>query len=309
VTVVRLRLVCLSDATSTALEILRSSPGLASLVVDPGAALVPRGDVVTADLARESLDAVVAALHRNGCVDRGELSWEPVDTAVGALVRDAEVRAPGEGVDAVVWEELAARTDEDSRLSRTYLAFMVAATVLAAIGVVTDSVVAVVGAMVVGPDFGPLAGLAVSIVRRDGRAARRSGIAVVVGFALAIAVTAAFVIVLRALGLADHADVITSDQTEFVYHPGWLSLITALVAGVVGMVALTSGKSATLLGVFISVTTIPAAGYIATAPVFGFWSAAAGSLGQLGLNLVGIEVAALAVLWVRSRSSRAPRAT
>ncbi|MHA3703399.1 DUF389 domain-containing protein [Jatrophihabitans sp. YIM 134969] len=308
-TVVRLRLVCLPDATASALAVLQASPGLASMTVHPGGAVIPRGDVVTADLARESLDAVVAGLHRHGCVDRGELSWEPVETAVGALVRDAEIRAPGEGVDALVWEELAARTDEDSRLSRTYLAFMVAATVLAAIGVVTDSVVAVVGAMVVGPDFGPLAGLAVATVRRDARAARRSGVAVVVGFVVAIVVTAAFVLALRALGLADVGDVRTSDQTEFVYHPGWLSLVTALVAGVVGMVALTSGRSATLLGVFISVTTIPAAGYIATAPVFGFWSAAAGSLGQLGLNLVGIEVAALAVLWARSRSARAPRGT
>lgn len=28
-----------------------------------------------------------------------------------------------------------------------------------------------------------------------------------------------------------------SEETEFVYHPGWLSLIIALLAGVVGMVA------------------------------------------------------------------------
>ena len=308
-TIVRLRLVCLPDATTPALEVLRASSGLVSLTVHPGGAVVPRGDVVTADLARESLDSVVAGLHGNGCVDRGELSWEAVETAVGELARRAEVRAPGEGVDAVVWEELAARTDEDSRLSVTYLAFMTLATVLAAIGVVTDSVVAVVGAMVVGPDFGPMAGLAVAAVRRDGRAARTSVRAVVVGFVLAIVLTALFVLVLRALGLASTGDIRASNDTEFVYHPGWLSLVTAVLAGVVGMVALTSGRSAVLLGVFISVTTIPAAGYIATASVFGLWSAAAGSLGQLALNIVGIEVAALAVLWARSHRRRAPRAT
>ena len=233
------------------------------------------------------------------------MSWEPVDTAVGALVRDAEVRAPGEGVDALVWEELAARTDEDSRLSATYVAFMVRATILAAIGVVTDSVVAVVGAMVVGPDFGPMAGLAVAAVRRDPRAARTSLRAVVVGFVVAIALTAVFVLALRGLVLAGAGDIRASNETEFVYHPGWLSLVTAVLAGVVGMVALTSGRPAVLLGVFISVTTIPAAGYIATASVFGLWSAAGGSLGQLAVNIVGIEAAALAVLWLRSRSRRA----
>ena len=51
-------------------------------------------------------------------------------------------------------------------LTGTFVAFMVLATLLAAIGVVTDSPITIVGAMVVGPEFGPLAALAVSLVRR-----------------------------------------------------------------------------------------------------------------------------------------------
>lgn len=301
---VRVRLVVPPEHTGTAVAVLRECPGLATLVVDRGVAVVPAGDVVTADLARESLDGVIAVLHRRGLAGAGELSWEPVDTAVGPRLAQAERRAPGEGADALVWDELAVRTEEDSRLTWTYLVLMAAATALAAIGVVTDSTIAVVGAMVVGPDFGPLAGLAVALARRDPRAVGRSARAVAVGFAVAILVTAAFVAGLRAVGLAATTDVRSSQGTEFVYHPGWLSLITALVAGVVGMVALTSGRSAVLVGVFISVTTIPAAGYIATAPVFGLWSAAGGSLGQLGLNLVGILAAALTVLALRSRRRR-----
>jgi hypothetical protein len=39
-------------------------------------------------------------------------------------VRDAEGDAPGDGADAVVWEELIARTGEDSRLSGSFQVFL-----------------------------------------------------------------------------------------------------------------------------------------------------------------------------------------
>ena len=60
------------------------------------------------------------------------------------------------------------QTGEDSRLTWSYLAFLVLATQLAAIGIVTDSTIAIVGAMAVGPEFGPLAALAVALCRGRG---------------------------------------------------------------------------------------------------------------------------------------------
>ena len=89
-----------------------------------------------------------------------------LDTAIGDLARQAEDEAPGEGADALIWDELTERTGEDSTLTGAFLAFMILATVLAAIGVVTDSAVTVVGAMVIGPEFGPLSAIAVGLVRR-----------------------------------------------------------------------------------------------------------------------------------------------
>jgi len=41
--------------------------------------------------------------------------------------------------------------------------------------------------------------------------------------------------------------------------PGLYSLIVAILAGIVGVVSLTEARAAALIGVFISVTTIPAA--------------------------------------------------
>jgi uncharacterized membrane protein len=98
-------------------------------------------------------------------------------------------------------------------------------------------------------------------------AVRRGIIALVVGFAGAIAATAVVAVLWRATGLVNAGNLAHSTRTEYIYQPGWFSLITALVAGAAGMLSLTSAKSAALVGVFISVTTIPAAGNLALALV------------------------------------------
>ena len=77
----------------------------------------------------------------------------------------------------MVWDELIGRTREESTLSVTFLMFLTLACLLAAVGVVTDSTVTVVGAMVVGPEFGPLAALSVALVRRRLDLARRAALA------------------------------------------------------------------------------------------------------------------------------------
>ncbi len=259
---------------------------------------------VTADLARESADGVLDALHGFDVCDHGMIVIEPLDTAIGSLVDQAERDAPGEGSDVVIWDELADRTGQDSTLTGTFVAFMVLATVLASIGVVTDSPITIVGAMVVGPEFGPLAGIAVGIMRRRFGIVRRAGIALLVGFPVAIVVAALLALLARGTGLISPSDVTGANrQTEFIYHPGWFSLITALVAGCAGMLSLTSSKSAALVGVFISVTTIPAAGNAAVGAVLGQSSETWKSLAQLGINLVGILGAGLVTLVVMRRFS------
>jgi uncharacterized hydrophobic protein (TIGR00271 family) len=261
---------------------------------------------VTADLARECAGEVLASLHELKVGDTGMITMEPLDTAIGALARRAEDDAPGEGADALIWDELAGRTGEDSVLTATFIAFMILATLLASIGVVTDSSVTVVGAMVVGPEFGPLAGLAVGLMRRRAGVVKRSVTALLVGFPVAIVATAVLALVARAAGLIDASDITGSHrETEFIYHPGWFSLITALVAGTAGMLSLTSSKSAALVGVFISVTTIPAAGNAAVAAVLAQWHETWQSLAQLAINLVGIVAAGLLTLMIIARSSRA----
>ena len=205
-------------------------------------------------------------------------------------------------MDAVIWEEVVARTGEESRLSISFQAFLTIACLLAAIGAITDSSVTVVGAMVLGPEFGPLAAVAVGAVLRRGDLVKRGILALGVGFPLAMAVTAAASVLFDALGLLSTAALDNLDQVDFIYKVGPFSFIVALLAGAAGMLALTSAKSASLVGVFISVTTVPAAAFASVALVEGRYAQALGSAAQLAINVIGIVVAALAVLVVSRRT-------
>ncbi len=295
-----LRAICSVEHTEAVVKALREHPGAAHVVLLPGAAVLPAGDVVEADIAREATDEVVATLCELGVDHSGGITLEQIDTVLSDAADAAEERAPGDGADAVVWEELLVRTGEESRLNGTFLAFLAIACLLAAVGVITDSPVTIVGAMVVGPEFGPLAAVAVGLVRRRWDLVRRASLALAIGFPLAMLITAGGTALGNAVGLFN-ASVIAGEghQVDFVYKIGSWSLIVALLAGAAGMLSMTSAKSAALVGVFISVTTVPAAGYASVAAILGDWGRVVDSIGQLVVNLAGIVVAATVVLLMR----------
>jgi hypothetical protein len=61
----------------------------------------------------------------------------------GAAIR-AEEETPGDPADAVVWEQLEQSAGEETRLSITYLCFMIVATMIAGIGVMLDQPILIV---------------------------------------------------------------------------------------------------------------------------------------------------------------------
>ena len=85
--------------------------------------------------------------------------------------------------------------------------------------------------------------------------------------------------------------------------------MVASLAGAAGMLSLVSAKSAALVGVFISVTTVPAAGYAVVAATLGQWQVAAESTAQLAVNMVGIVVSGVGVLAVHRLLARRRAAT
>ncbi|MGW0118228.1 DUF389 domain-containing protein [Streptomyces sp. NPDC003327] len=311
-----LRLIVPPDRTPSAVKLIESTVGTTHLVVLDGAARDPAGDLVLCDVAREAGDELLRQLCALGIDEDGSIAVDDIDLSLSRRADAAEKEAPGEPADAVIWEQLTGSTHEESTLSATYCAFMVLATMIAACGVVLDNAVLIVGAMAVGPEFGPLAGICTAVVRRAPRLAVRSTLALLVGFAAAIAATTVF-----SLGM-DGLDLFSREQldadrpnTSFIWQPDPFSFVVALLAGAAGTLSLTSAKSGALVGVAISVTTVPAGANAAVALSYGDLAQMWGSVEQLLLNLFGIVLAgvltlyAQKVLWrtQRGRWRRSPR--
>ncbi|OBK80236.1 DUF389 domain-containing protein [Mycobacterium sp. 1164985.4] len=305
-----LRVISPTDQRDAVMAVLQDNPGVTHIVIHRDAAVEPRGDEITADIARESANEVIDALKKLRVKDRGAITLDFVDTVLSARAYRAEDAADGDPADAVVWDELAVRTREESSLNVTFLAFLCVACLIASIGVVTDSPVTVVGATVVGPEFGPLAALAVSLVRRRRYLARRAALALLVGFPVAMLVTSVAVLAGEAIGWITVTSTSELDEVDFIFQVGPLSFVVAFLAGTAGMLSLITSKSAALVGVFISVMTVPAAGFAVVAGTVGDWNVAAKSASQLAVNLVAIVLAGVLVLWTRRLADRrhsAPR--
>jgi hypothetical protein len=81
--------------------------------------------------------------------------------------------------------------------------------------------------------------------------------------------------------------------------PDFFAAFVAFCAGIAGMLSLTTAKSGALIGVLISVTTIPAAANVGVSAAYGDGPGFRGSLGQLGLNLASLLVAGTLTLLVQ----------
>ena len=287
---VHLRIVASPVKSEDALARLESNPSVCNVVVLAGAARRPPGDLILCDVAREDTSVVIADLRDLGIDQDGSISLEAIDTQLSANSERAVRAARGAPADAVVWEEVEERTSESATLSFSFLAFMVLAGLIAAVGIFLNSPILVVGAMVVGPEFGPIAGFCVAVVQPPRSLALRSFVALLAGFPLAIAVVAVASLIFKATGVTP-VELRMGGLAKIIASPDFFAFFVALCAGAAGMLSLSTSKSGALIGVLISVTTIPAAANVGITAAYGDWSAFWGSLGQLGVNLVGILLA------------------
>lgn len=295
-----LRLLAPADLAAQAVDILAANPAVSSVACVPNASRKPVGDLVIADVAREAANAVVEQLKELGIDDVGTIQIEPVHAWISKPGIEAERMAPGRGADSVIWSDVSQRAFEESELNWTHLFFMTLATTIAGIAIVLDSQILVIGAMILGPEFVAIAGLGLALVLRNWRLMARSATTLVCGFSFAIVVTTGAALVARGLGWIVESDVTgPRPGTAFIYTPDKWSFVVAVVAAAAGVLSLTSSKASGLSGVFVSVTTIPAAANVALGIAFGLPDEIRGSSLQLALNIGGMALAGWLTLTVQ----------
>jgi hypothetical protein len=163
-----------------------------------------------------------------------------------------------------------------------------------AVAVVTDSSILVVGAMVVGPEFGVVAALAVGI------ALRTPGLDLEVGAVAGLGVPAGdrAHCPRRAAGPCGRLDRCRQCDGGAAVDRVHLATgqVVAVLAGCAGVLSQTAGRANALVGVFISVTTVPAAGDLALSVALWAPHHIGGAAAQLGINLAGMTLAGVVTL-------------
>ena len=294
-------------------QALTAHPCVFDLCVVRGAARRPDGDRIECDVLTGAVNEVLGSLRGTGLEEHGSITVELIELAACRIAADAETAQLGKLASAPWWADLDARIEAEARFLPSFYLLLVIAGLIAAIGILSNSQILIVAAMVVGPEYGAITSVAQGIDKRVGRRVRRGLAALFWGFLAAVVASYLFSLVVRALDQQSRAFSLgLRPVSNLINTPTFLSFVVAVLAGIVGIVSLAEARTSALLGVFISVTTIPAAADVGVSLAFRSRSEARGSLEQLLLNVaVLILVGALSLRaqrWIWRRIARRSRA-
>ncbi|MFL5870335.1 MAG: DUF389 domain-containing protein [Solirubrobacterales bacterium] len=288
----RMRVAVPGDRAATLGERLESTGGVHRLVRSDSE-LRADGIVLSADVDPVVADEVVAALDEL-CVE--------VDDYV--LVRQ-EVIAPSaigrprrHGPNAFAWFELMGEARANARPIARYLALMAVAGAIAALGVLEDNSILIVGAMAVSPDLLPICATCVGIVSGRPPLVRRAGVTLLIGLLLVTAVALALTAPLDLLGILGDSFELGDSGLGSLASIDYSTVLVALAAGVAAILSFETRASAAV-GVAISVTTIPAAGFLGVALALGDATNAGGAALVLAVNVILLIVSGSITLAVQ----------
>ena len=209
------------------------------------------------------------------------------------------------GSDGFAWIEVIGQARANSRPLARYLALINVAAVIAALGVITNSSILIVGAMAVSPDLLPICATAVGIVGRRYGLARRAFSTLVLGLGLVVVTAMVLSALLKWTGLLPDGFAVEQSSLSNLAHTDYSTVLIALAAGVAAMLSFETRASAAV-GVAISVTTIPASAYLGVALGGGGIEHALGAAVVLAINVSLLILSATLTLavqrWLPNRS-------
>jgi Domain of unknown function (DUF389) len=133
---------------------------------------------------------------------------------------------------APVWELVEARIRSDAIYAPSFYILLAIAGLIGAVGILTNSQILIVGAMVVGPEYNAIMGVALGLNKRARRPVLRGLLALLAGFGAAVVVTLLFGLAIRWSG---HTPELYSigirPVSSLINNPNLFSVVVAVLAG------------------------------------------------------------------------------
>lgn len=176
-------------------------------------------------------------------------------------------------------------------LDSSFIWLTVASTIVAAIGLIEDNIAVIIGAMVIAPLLGPNLAFSVATAMGDKKLMWQSAKTNLTGIALTLALCA----ILGAVISLPLDSVELMSRTDI----GMAGVALALASGAAGALSLTTGLSASLVGVMVAVALMPPASVLGMMLGAGEFTYALGAALMLAVNVVCVNLSAQFVFIAR----------
>jgi len=223
------------------------------------------------------------------CLEDWQLLVLPVET----VANRAKIKSfkPTEDDDRVNRHEVYAQVSDGIRLDTTEVSLVILATAIAAIGLVEDSQVVIIGAMVIAPLLKPNMALAIATTLGDLSLAIKT-LKVGLSEILIALLLSIFLGTIIPVDLGMH-EVATRTSVNFS------DIILAFASGVAGAISLTVGEQKAVVGVMVSVALLPPLVVLGMLIGSGLWDSAIETAVLVSTNIVCLNLAAIATFWLR----------
>ncbi len=250
------------------------------MVRQPDESLAEAGQTVfVADVEPAAADELVGAIE-----DLGISVDDYVLTRVDVVAPQQLHLTGHRAIDGLAWVEVMGQARANSWPLARYLALINVAAVIAALGVIVNSSILVVGAMAVSPDLLPICATCVGIVAGRRRLALRAFATLTLGLGLVVVTAMILSALLKWTGYLPAGFKVEHSSLHTLAHLDYSTVLVAAAAGIAAMLSFESGAAAAV-GVAISVTTIPASAYLGVAIGGGGVGQAGGALAVLAVNV------------------------
>ncbi|GAB5454915.1 MAG: TIGR00341 family protein [Henriciella sp.] len=278
------------DAYETALKAIRAADPIDYIVVP-----LERQDrrlvsVFLRDGTRQTLvDNLQACLEDE---KDWRISLVPIEATAPAIPEDKDLKNKRASQRKMALrEEIYQDVQADAKLDRDFLIFVVLSTIVAAIGLHSNSVAGVIGAMVIAPLLGPILGLSLGAALGDRDllfgALKTLGAGIALALACAVLISFMIPVDFGSRELMSRAEVRLD------------GMALAIAAGAAAALSLTRGANSTLVGVMVAAALLPPGAAVGLFIGTGEFALASRAGLLLSLNVASLILSALVVFRLR----------
>lgn len=220
------------------------------------------------------------------------ISLVPIEATAPAIPEDKDLKNKRASQRKMALrEEIYQDVQADAKLDRDFLIFVVLSTIVAAIGLHSNSVAGVIGAMVIAPLLGPILGLSLGAALGDRNllfgALKTLGVGIALALACAVLISFIIPVDFGSRELMSRAEVRLD------------GMALAIAAGAAAALSLTRGANSTLVGVMVAAALLPPGAAVGLFIGTGEFALASRAGLLLSLNVASLILSALVVFRLR----------